>query len=174
MKLYRVLPIAVMFAMSAAAQSDPWAPLRVLEGKWEGAESGELGKGTSSREYRFEMNGRFLVERNRVVWEPKTPGAKSEAHEDVGFFSYDKNQKKLMLRQFHNEGFVNEYALDSLSQEGTSFEFVTVRIENIAAGWRAKEAYRAVSADELEATFSLAPPGKDFEVFTTAHLKRVK
>jgi len=31
-----------------------------------------------------------------------------------------------------------------------------------------------VSAEELKTTFSLAPPGKDFEVYTAAHLKRVK
>jgi len=166
--------IAMAVALSAAAQDDPWGALRVLEGKWEGPESGQPGKGTSTREYRFELNGHFLAERNRVEWEPKSPGAKPEVHEDFGFFSYDKNLKKLVFRQFHIEGFVNEYTLDSVSADGKSLEFVSVRIENIPPGWRAKEAYHLVSADELEQMFSLAPPGKDFEVYTAAHLKRVK
>ncbi len=48
------------------------------------------------------------------------------------------------------------------------------KIENIAPGWRAKEVFRALSEDELEHTFSLAAPGKDFEVYTRARLKRVK
>jgi len=62
----------------------------------------------------------------------------------------------------------------SVSADAKSLEFVTVRIENLAAGWRAKKSYRILSTDEFEETFSLAPPGKDFEVFTIAHLKRVK
>lgn len=36
-----------------------------------------------------------------------------------------------MLRQFHVEGFVNEYTLDSVSENGKVLEFVAVRIENI-------------------------------------------
>jgi hypothetical protein len=53
-------------------------------------------------------------------------------------------------------------------------EFVTVRIENIPPGWRAKEVYRIVSPDEWVETFSLAAPGKDFELYSEAHLKRIK
>ena len=51
---------------------------------------------------------------------------------------------------------------------------MTVRIENIAAGWRAKESFRILSPDEFVETFSLAVPGKDFEVYAETHLKRVK
>jgi len=59
MQLRRILPVAVAFAIDALAQSDPWAPLRVFEGKWEGPTSGKPGKGSTTREFRFEMNGRF-------------------------------------------------------------------------------------------------------------------
>jgi hypothetical protein len=34
--------------------------------------------------------------------------------------------------------------------------------------------HRLVSADEIMETFSLAPAGQDFEVYTVARLKRVK
>ena len=169
-----ILAMGVLSAMSAAAQSDPWIALRFLEGKWEGPASGEPGKGVSSREFRFDLNGRFLSVRNKSVWEPKSPGAKPEIHEDFGMYSYDKALKKVVLRQFHVEGFVNEYTLDSVSGERKVIEFTTVRIENIASGWRAKEAYRILSPDEFVETFSLAAPGKDFEKYSETHLKRVK
>jgi hypothetical protein len=120
------------------------------------------------------MNGRFLAARNKSVYEPKSAEAKPEDHEDFGMFSYDRALKKLVLRQFHVEGFVNEYTLDAVGDDGKSFEFVTVRIENIPAGWRAKERYRFVSADEVIETFSLAAPGKDFEVYAETRLKRVR
>ena len=167
-----LLPLVLGCVACAADQPDPWAPLRVFEGKWEGPSWGQPGKGITTREYRFEFNGRFLSHRDRAVYEPKSPGEKPEIHEDFGVFSYDRNLKKIVWRQFHTEGFVNEYTLDSVSAEGKSLQFVTVRIENIAPGWRAKEFFHVLSPGEMEATFSLAAPGKDFEVYSQARLKR--
>ena len=34
-------------------------------------------------------------------------------HEHWSFFSYDRARKALVLRQFHQEGFVNQYVLDT-------------------------------------------------------------
>jgi hypothetical protein len=89
-------------------------------------------------------------------------------------YSYDRVLKKIVLRQFHGEGFVNEYTLDSASPDGKSLEFTSIRIENIAPGWRAREAYRIVSSDEFVETFSLAPPEKEFAVYSETHLRRVR
>ncbi len=160
-------------ALSSQQQPDPWTALRFLEGKWEGKASGEPGKGISTREYRFELNRRFLSSRNKSVYEPKSPGVKPEVHEDFGMFSYDRALKKIVLRQFHAEGFVNEYTLDSASADGKLLELATVRIENIPAGWRARESYRIISPDEFVETFSLAQPGKEFAVYSETHLKRL-
>ena len=174
MRRLQVFPIAALIVLSAAAQSDPWAPVRVFEGKWEGVSTGKPGTQFSQREYQFEYRGKFLSQRDQSVYQPKSPTDKWTTRGDFGFFSYDASQKKILWRQFHSEGFVNEYTLDSISADGKSFEFVMVRIENLAPGWRAKKSYRVISADEIEETFSLAPPGKEFDVFTVAHLKRVK
>jgi len=99
--------------------------------------------------------------------------ATPKVREDFGYFSYDKFLKKLVWRKFHSESLVNEYRLESVSADDKSFEFVTVRIEKLPPGWRAKKSYRLLSADEFEETFSLAPPDKEFDVFTVAHLKKV-
>lgn len=170
----RILLFVVLATVIVAGQSDPWAALRAFEGRWEGAATGIPGKGVSTREYRFELNGRFLVARNQSVYEPKSPNVNPEVHEDLGIFSYDRALQKVVLRQFHSEGFVNEYVLDSASADNGILEFVTVKIENISPGWRAKEAYRFVSSDEVIETFSLAAPGKDFEVYSETRLKRVR
>lgn len=69
-----IVAIAVLGTARVGAQSDPWAALRFLEGKWEGRATGEPGKGVISREYRFELNGRFLSARNKSVYKPKSPG----------------------------------------------------------------------------------------------------
>lgn len=173
MNRFRALALLVAVVSAATSQSDPWAPVRVLEGRWEGEAKGQPGRGRSSREYKFDLNGKFLVARNRSVYEPKSQGEKPEVHEDMGVFSYDRGLKKIVLRQFHVEGFVNEYTLDTTSADSKTFEFTTVRIENLSAGWRAKEAYSVVSSDEIIETFSLAGPGNDFEVYAETRLKRI-
>ena len=88
--------------------------------------------------------------------------------------SYDKAAKKLVLRQFHVEGFVNHYVLDSVSGDGRTIIFVTAAIENIAPGFRGRETYRFVSEDEFFETFALAEPGKDFATYSETHFRRKK
>ncbi len=170
MRLACFLPFLVLIA---GAQSDPWAPVRVFEGRWKGPTKGKPGVGTTSREYRFEMKGKFLSQRDTSVYQPAGAAAKPLVHEDFGFFSYDAGLKKIAWRQFHSEGLVNEYTLESISEGGKSLEFVTTRIENLP-GFRAKKLYRVVSPNRIDETFLLAPPGGNFEVYTTAHLERVQ
>jgi len=172
MKCFRVLPIAVIIVISAVAQSDPWTALRVFEGEWGGTTSGKPGKGSTSREYRFELNGKFLSQRDQSVYEPASKTGKPLIHEDLGFFSYDADLKKVVWRQFHSEGYVNEYVLNSVSADGKSLEFVTTRIENLP-GFRAKKIYRILSSDEIEEKFFLSPPGQDFSEYTVSRLKRI-
>ena len=174
MKCVRILSLVLVFAVNAAAQSDPWTPVRVFEGKWEGSVTGKPGKQFSSREYQFVSGGTFLWQHDHSVYEAKSPDEGPKVREDFGYFSYDKFLKKIVWRQFHSEGLVNEYWLESVSADGKSLEFVTVRIENLPPGWRAKKSYRVLSLDEIEETFSLAPPEKEFDTYTVAHLKRVK
>jgi len=160
-----------LFLLASAAlpgqNTDVWAPLRVLEGNWAGESDGKPGKGTSTREYRFEMNGRYIMGRTVAKYEKET-------HEDRGIFSYDRRARTFVLRQFHAEGFVNEYTLVSQPDEGRTLVVETRAIENIPPGWRAREIYRILGPDEMIEEFSLAEPGKEFEVYSTAKLRRVK
>ncbi len=52
--------------------------------------------------------------------------------------------------------------------------FVTESIENISAGWRARESYRILNNDEFVEVFELAGPGKEFEVYAENRFKRKK
>jgi hypothetical protein len=98
---------------------------------------------------------------------------KGEVHEDDGFISFDRTRKKLVLRQFHVEGFVNQYVEDGDSSS-TRLVFTTESIENIPAGWRARETYVVHSPDEFEEIFELAESGKPFELYSRARLTRVR
>lgn len=161
-------------APTAAAKPDPWQPLRVLLGKWEGEVKGEPGTGRAEREYAFTLNNRFIHVVNKSIYPPQEQNKKGETHEDVGYLSYDKAAKKLVLRQFHVEGFVSHYVVDSISDDGRTLVFLTTAIENIGPGWRGRETYRIISDDEFVETFALAEPGKDFATYSETRFRRKK
>ena len=142
-------------------------------GKWEGSGEGKGGISKGEQEYQFVLNGKFLQVKNKSVFEPQEKNPKGEVHEDWGLFSYDYPRKKFIFRQFHIEGFVNQYVLDSLSEDGKTLQFITESIENIPPGWKAKLIYKIVNENEFELSFELASPGKDFECYSKGRLKRI-
>jgi hypothetical protein len=76
------------------------------------------------------------------------------------------------FRSYLVEGFVNHYVLRSVSADGRRVVFVTVAIENIPAGWRARETYDFPSDDEFVETFALSQPGKDFATYSETRFRR--
>lgn len=157
---------------SAATKPDPWAPVRFLLGQWEGTAHGDPGTGTAVRTYAFVLNNRYIEVRNQSTYPPQEKNPKGEVHHDWGMFSYDRGAKKLVLRQFNIEGFVNHYVLDSVSADGRTVVFVTAAIENIPPGWRGRETYTWVSDDEFTERFELAEPGKEFAPYSESRFRR--
>lgn len=151
-----------------------WRPFRYFVGNWRGKGGGQAGDGKYERSYRVVLSGKFLEARNTAVYPPTEKNPKGETHEDVGYISYDKLRHTFVLRQFHVEGFVNQFAMDSISQDGMRITFTSESIENIPAGWKARETYDILSEDWFRETFELAPSGKEFEVYTIVMLERVK
>jgi hypothetical protein len=159
---------------NAAAKPDPWKPMRVFVGTWAGEAKGESGDGKSEREYKFVLNNRFIQVSNRTTYPAQSKNPKGEQHEDMGLFSYDRSAKKFVLRQFHTEGFVNHYVQENISPDQRTFTFASTAIENIPAGWRARETYKFTGDDEFTETFELAEPGKEFKVYSETRYRRKK
>ena len=160
---------------SVAAKADPenpWAPVRFLVGDWEGDSEGQPGKGRVKRTYRFVLGDNFLHERNVSTYPPQPKNEKGEVHEHWSFFSFDHARHTLVFRQFHQEGFVNQYVMAVGSPAGTVV-FETEALENIPAGWKARETYRLVPPDEFVETFELAQGSGAYELYSRAHFKRI-
>jgi hypothetical protein len=152
--------------------TDPLQPLAFMVGRWEGTSEGQPGSASVRREYTRILNSRFIRVQNQSVYKPQEKNPKGETHEDYGVISFDKARRRAVLRQFHVEGFVNQYTAD-LSSQDAKFEFTSEAIENIAPGWRARETYLVLSQNEFEEVFELAEPGKEFELYSRVRLKRV-
>jgi hypothetical protein len=168
-----LLAVAVLIGPGLASGQSPLQPLDFLIGRWEGTSDGRPGEGTVEREYTRVLNSRFVQLRNRNVYPAQPRNPKGEVHEDWGIFSFDNARKRIVLRQFHVEGFVNQYVAEGESKPGT-LVFVSEAIENIPAGWRARETYIVHGPDEFEEIFEMAGPGKPFERYSGARLKRVR
>jgi hypothetical protein len=154
-----------------AAREDVWAPVRFLIGDWAGEANGQPGKGTSKRSYRFVLKDRFIHEQNVSTYPPQTRNPSGEVHEHQSYLSFDRARLRLVLRQFHQEGFVNQYA--ALPAAGGSLVFESEAIENVPEGWRARETYTVLTPDEFVETFEIAPAGGQFAVYSQTRLKRV-
>ena len=97
---------------------------------------------------------------------------KGETHEDLGLFSYDSRRKRFIVRQFHVDGFVNQYVEQERAPGSKTLVFVSEGIENIPDGWRARETYMFLSDTEYTEVFELGPPKKEFTVYSESRWKR--
>ena len=156
-----------------ATPTDPLEPLAFMLGRWEGMSEGQPGTAKVQREYTRALNSRFIHSRNRSEYPPQEKNPKGEIHEYEGWFSFDRARKRIVLRQFHVEGFVNQY-VQNADSAAPRWVFTTESIENIPAGWRARETYVVHGRDEFEEVFELAEPGKEFELYSRTRLKRVR
>jgi hypothetical protein len=170
------LYLMLLTTLPAEAQTPPnpdrFESFQFFLGAWEGEGEGQPGKSRVSREYALVLDGRFIEVRNRSIYAPQE-GKPGEDHRDVGYISFDSGRGKHVLRQFHVEGFVNQYVHESTSADGKTIVFVTEAIENIPPGWRARETYLLIGTDELVERFELAEPGKDFELYTENRFRRL-
>lgn len=142
-------------------------PLRYFEGEWKGDGQGPGGANVLERTYEFVLDGKYLYSENTGTFE-------SEVHRNRDYFSYDRLRETFVLRQFHVEGYVNQYTCEISEAEPHTYVFTSEQIENLEKGWRARLTLTIVGPDEYTETFELAQPGGEWFQLTNGRLKRVK
>ena len=154
-------------------ESDPWQPVRFLLGRWAGTVQGEPGNGTVVRSYEFTLGNRFIEERNVSTYPAQARNRKGEVHEHRSFISYDQLRRTLVLRQFHQEGFVNTYVFNAAESTSTVLVFDSESFENLDSGFKARETYEVYSSDEFIETFEVAEPGRPLDLYSRTRFTRV-
>lgn len=104
------------------------------------------------------LGGRYIEERNQSRY------ASGEIHDLIAFWSFDRGHNRFVFRQFHQEGFVNQFV-------ASTSEFVVGRlvveseaIENVP-GFSFAGTYVFGGGDAFEEVFELAEPNGDFELY---------
>ncbi len=173
MVLFLVLFPALLVAQAEKKQ-DVWEPVRFLIGEWEGRGEGKSGISKVWKDWQFALNGKFLQMKTKAVFAPQEQNPKGETHEDLGYFSYDGARKTIVFRQFHVEGFIIQYVIESTSSDSQTVTFASEQIENGPPGLVAKLIFKALDADTVEERFELAFSGNEFDCYNTNIIKRNK
>ncbi|HJN16630.1 MAG TPA: hypothetical protein QGH10_14090 [Armatimonadota bacterium] len=166
---YLLMALMLVPAVCPAQESgdDVWRPLRFLEGVWSGTGEGLSGRSTVTQRYSFILGGKFLQARTRAAFPKQERNPDGELHEDMGVFSYDRARKKHVLRAFYVEGFVNQFVLEEITEDGRGLTFVAEAIENAPEGTSAKLVYKLSADGVLTEQFFVAFPGQELSCFSS-------
>lgn len=170
--IFLLLLIPLLVGAQETKKPDVWTPLKFFIGTWKGTGKGKPGVSQVERQYQTILNGKYIQIKHKSVYAPQEKNPQGETHEDIGFFSYDRLRKQFVLRQFHIEGFVNQFKAENISEDGKLIVLTSESLENIPAGYRAKETYKILNENEFTETFEIAEPGKEFTVYSENHFKR--
>ncbi len=168
-----IFTVALFIGTNIFSQEKPLDRFNLLVGEWQG--TGE-GFGASKSEvystFKWVLNQQFLEVKNHSEFESTDQNSKGEIHDDWGIISFDKARKVFVFRQFHVEGFVNQYVLnESLSTQNT-FVFESEVIENFVPGGKARWTIVLKDNSEIETIFDIAMPDKDLVCYGKNKLKK--
>jgi len=170
-----IIALALSLTIPANAEepeaADPWAPVRVLLGEWQGVGVGFGGESLVRHTYEFVIQGHFIQSTTVSKFQPKKDGTPAEIHEDWGFLSYDSDRGKIVFRQFLSEGFVNTYLLEDPAPGSEDLIFTSEHTEG-AGGMAARLTFSFDGIDAFRLVLDLASPGKDFFACQTLDMKR--
>ena len=171
--LFGILLLSALGSAQTSPKPDTWKPLKFFVGVWEGTGQGEAGDAKVEREYKFVLDGKYLQAAHRSAYAPQTK-AKEAAHEDLGFFSWDKTRGHFVFRQFNSEGFTIQFLVSRISDDGKTFVLDSEINENIPKEMRSRVTYRILNDGEFTETYEIAEPGKDLAVYFSKHFTRKK
>lgn len=149
-------------------------PFEQLIGKWKGSGNG-FSNNTSTIEssFQFTLNQQYIEVKNQAVFQPTEKYPQGEVHQDWGLISFDKQRKIFIFRQFHIEGFVNQYILNQEVSTPNKLVFETEVIENFVPGGKARWTIVINNENAIETIFDLQMPGKEFVCYGTNKLERI-
>lgn len=164
----KIIALLIFITMSGVSfgQTNPFEKVNFILGEWNGTGSG-FGNDKSKIESSFQliMDGKYIEVKNESRFEPTEKNPKGEYHIDKGFISLDNSRKSIIFRQFNSEGFINQYVLNDSISNDSILVFETEIIENFVPGGKARWTIKKISETQIETTFDVSLPDKDYSCF---------
>jgi hypothetical protein len=145
----------------AQAPGGSFAPLLFLAGTWKGTGSGDPGSGEGGSTFTFDLDSRIMVRKSWAVLAPKNGEKGGARHEDLMITYLEPTDSRLHAVYFDNEGHVIRYDVVAGKPNTVAFES-----ESSQPGPRYRLDYDLNQSGELTISFSIAPVGQPFKVYT--------
>lgn len=161
-----IAAILMLFSSLTFAQKTNLQLFNKICGEWQGQGDG-YSEGTSevSCSIAYTMGGTYLEIKGEAKFKPTEKNPKGEHHIDQGFISFDKKRKTFVFRQFHIEGFVNQYIMDNETSSDSVFVFNSESIENFVDGGKARVIIELKADGNLQSAFYLSMPGQELSCY---------
>ena len=137
-------------------------------GDWTGRGTGKPGLSSVEQSFTLTLADQFI----EIMTQEANPSG--EVHEELGLIGFDQARSQYVLREFHVEGFVNQYLLEETTSDESKLRFVTESMENMPPGWRGRTTLEILSGDSFREIFELAGPGEGWTCYITIEFQRVK
>ncbi|HYQ58732.1 MAG TPA: hypothetical protein VEP89_15435 [Draconibacterium sp.] len=174
MKLKGLITLFLVIAsFSLFAQENPLLRFESVIGHWEGTGEGfGNAKSKITADYSWLMNKQYIEVKHHSEFEPTEQNTEGEVHDDKGIISFESARKVVLFRQYHNEGYFTEYALNDSISTPEQLIFETERIENFVPGGRARFTINILADNEIETVFDVGFPEREMACFGTNHLEK--
>ncbi|MDP3353330.1 MAG: hypothetical protein Q8S44_06295 [Flavobacteriaceae bacterium] len=174
MKVRSILIIALTIITIKLQAQHKFQPFENLLGNWKGTGAGfSNNTSTIMSSFQFTLNQQYIEVKNESVFKPTEKNPTGEVHQDWGFISFDKQRKLFVFRQFHIEGFVNQYIFNQAISTPEKLVFESEIIENFVPGGKARWTIIINNENAIETIFDLQMPGKEFVCYGTNKLEKL-
>lgn len=163
-----VLATAVI-ALGQTESSDPWEPVRALEGVWTGEGEGFGQTSRLTHKWEFVLDDKFLRLQTESVTTTET--GEDELHQDVGYVSWSEGEGVLRFRQFLSEGFVNTFIVEKASASNPGLNFEPESTEGMDK-MSVRMTLRFLDAETYEMVLELGTKGKKLTPCQTMKLRK--
>ena len=157
--------ILINIQIKGQTHDNPLDKLAFFLGTWEHFNTTD----SISHHYEKVLNGHFIKMKTEARFFP-IDGEASQ-HQDEGFFSWDKVRNALVFRQFHSEGFINTYVLNSKTSTDKFYVFESEQVEN-GFGLIAKLTIELLSPNEYKMILHLGKRKDELEACQWINAKR--
>jgi hypothetical protein len=158
----------------ASAQAPPaaWKPFQEMEflvGSWSGATEGVPGTGGRFERWQWEFGRSFLVVKATTIF-PGRDGKPEERHEEIGYYSYDRDRRRYTAVYFLSEGIRGLSDVEILGDG--SLRLTSTALENYEPGAKTRRTIQKKSPTEIVHTLEIQLPGRDWVVYFTDKLEK--
>lgn len=172
-RTFAILILIVFQINLLSAQNEAFLRFEFLLGNWTGTGSGFGNEKSKVDSYfKYVLNKKYIEVKNESFFNPTDEKPGGEKHSDIGYISYDRNNKKFVFRQFNTEGFVNNYILNDSLSDDSLITFETIYIENFVERGKARWTIKKLTNGKIETSFDVSMPDKEYTCFSKNYLER--